>query len=268
MAKNQIKRRDKDAPEKLAPSQRSAKEQLEVSFMQEVEEDIRQKRLEALWNKYGAALITIAVALVVFVMGYEGWSAWRNYQNIQQTEGLIASSDLLNLRSYEDAQAVADGTVSWNDPAVQQGLQGFIESDASGAHKMLGQFALAKAQVAGGDLAAAAQTYEALRSDATRSTYQDMATILWARTVMAQDGWAENDETVATLRAGLTSLASPSEDFYGQALELLALIYAEQGAWQDAEALLAPVAGTTRMDPALRERLEKLRHVMQIKQKL
>ena len=50
------------------------------SFFREVEEELRNERLQSIWTKYGTYLIAAAIALVV------GVAVWRylDYSNAQQ----------------------------------------------------------------------------------------------------------------------------------------------------------------------------------------
>ncbi|TAN75837.1 MAG: hypothetical protein EPN20_02370, partial [Magnetospirillum sp.] len=45
-------------------------------LIKEVDEDLRQEQLNKLWRKHGGLLSVGAVAVVLAVAAFQGWSAW------------------------------------------------------------------------------------------------------------------------------------------------------------------------------------------------
>lgn len=54
-------------------------------FLAEVDEAMKQERLEKLWKKYGGLFLSFLVMIVLSTASYEGYHAWVKHRNAQQT---------------------------------------------------------------------------------------------------------------------------------------------------------------------------------------
>ncbi|MGB1911528.1 MAG: tetratricopeptide repeat protein, partial [Candidatus Puniceispirillaceae bacterium] len=48
-----------------------------ADIFDEIEEELKQDRLNSLWAKYGKYLIGFAVAIVALVAGFQGYKSWQ-----------------------------------------------------------------------------------------------------------------------------------------------------------------------------------------------
>lgn len=81
-------------------------------FVREVNEELRQDRVRALWIRYGSIAVVVAVAIVAAVGGYV---LWQRYQaGLQAADGdrLISASTLIAEGKGAEARTVLDGLVA------------------------------------------------------------------------------------------------------------------------------------------------------------
>src|ERR1700754_2012346 len=94
------------------------------TLIREVDEELRRDRMRKLWRQTGPWIIAGAVAVVLGVAGYEGWTWWQKSQ-------AAASSD-----QFYAATALADGT----DLAGAQKALDAVIATGSGAYPTLAKF--------------------------------------------------------------------------------------------------------------------------------
>ncbi|MCA8929641.1 MAG: tetratricopeptide repeat protein [Alphaproteobacteria bacterium] len=57
-------------------------------IFQEIEEDLRRDRVDALWKRYGTAIITLAAVIVLATAGWVAWQQYQTRQNVSATAAL------------------------------------------------------------------------------------------------------------------------------------------------------------------------------------
>ncbi len=57
------------------------------TLIREVDEELRRDRMRKLWRQGGPWVIAAAVAVVLVVAGYEGWTWWQKTQAAAITQG-------------------------------------------------------------------------------------------------------------------------------------------------------------------------------------
>lgn len=112
-------------------------------IFEEVEEKLREDKLQTWWNKYGGLVIGGAVALVLGVGASNAWSAWST-----------ASS-----RSAAEKYAVLAKQVETDPATAEPKLAAFAKS-ASGGYRALALMDRAGALAANGDTAAAIRAFD------------------------------------------------------------------------------------------------------------
>ncbi|MEQ9199179.1 MAG: tetratricopeptide repeat protein [Rhodospirillales bacterium] len=119
------------------------------ALIKEVDEDLRQERLEQFWKSYGKYVIGACVAVVVAVGGNQLWKNWQ----IEQTnrDSATFQSALENLSTGKTAEAASI-------------LEDFT-GDASAGYQDLGRLTAAAVQARGGDLKSAIASYDRLAAD-------------------------------------------------------------------------------------------------------
>ena len=68
--------------------------ELTDAFIQEVDEEVKNDNLKALWNKYGFAIIAFVVLAVSLTVSFDQIKNWKIAQNQQHTEEYIAATQM------------------------------------------------------------------------------------------------------------------------------------------------------------------------------
>lgn len=89
----------------------------------EVDEAMKQERIEKLWQKYGGFLIGFIAMIILGTASVEGYKAWKDTQNIKQTN-LYLDATQKNKKSPAEIMAVA--------PELQDNLRSLAELHAAG----------------------------------------------------------------------------------------------------------------------------------------
>lgn len=64
------------------------------AFIQEVDEDVKNDNLKALWNRYGLLIVAIVAIAVTAAVSFDKIREWRAVQNQRNTESYMAASQL------------------------------------------------------------------------------------------------------------------------------------------------------------------------------
>lgn len=115
-------------------------------LLAELQEDLRQERLQKLWNNFGKLMVAVSVAVVLITIAVVLWNNHRHTVAMQETAQFISGIDRMGIEDYKGAaeiftQLAEHGSSSYYGVAM--------------LHK-------AEAETAGGNSEAAAKTYEAL----------------------------------------------------------------------------------------------------------
>lgn len=79
----------------------------EESLIHEVEESMKQERMEKLWKEYGAYLIGAAVLVVLLTALITGWKSWNTKLNTSQTTAILQALDRED--NIEELNRIASG---------------------------------------------------------------------------------------------------------------------------------------------------------------
>ncbi len=204
-------------------------------IFREVDDEVRQQKLEALWKKYGNLLIACAVLLVVAV------GAWRFYQHKQQ----LAAEQ--GAEKYEAAIDLAKAGKSIEAEAALMSLT----KDGTKMYIVLAQIRNA-AEVAKRDTGAAVKLYDALSSDtAVEPVLQSLAKFRAAS--LLSDSISVDD-----LSARIGSIAVPGNPWRNSARELLGLAKFKAGDSSAASSYFEQIALDLDTPAAMRERAQLL----------
>jgi hypothetical protein len=116
-------------------------------IFQEVQEEYRREQMAQAWKKYRVPLISAAVALVVLVAGYQGWTFWRA-QQIEDSSRQFEAANLLTENPTGEAAAAAayaklanEGAGGYTFAARFQAAAALATKDAKGAVALYDQIA-------------------------------------------------------------------------------------------------------------------------------
>lgn len=166
-------------------------------FFRELEEDIREERMMALWNKYGNYIIGLALAIVIGTIGY---TLWKYLKHTAQVKAHVSFSQAVKLA---------------NQGKKEEALKAFqsLASDGGGYGKMAQLYE-----------AALLPDSEALYTQISQENAADPALEGLSKVLMAVR--ALNDPEAV---GALVPLTSPKNAWAPLSLELLALAALKKG---------------------------------------
>lgn len=207
-----------------------------TDLFREVEEDLRREQFSKLWDKYGLYLIGVAAGIVLIAAAFIGWRAWSNAQKVEMSARFDEVVRQAERAEPEDAAA----------------LFGSLAAEASGGYETLARLRAADALLEAGDRAAALAAYEHVARSGAPAIVRGMARI--------KAGFILVDEaSYDDMKARLQPLLTASSPWHENALELLALSAAKEGAWQDVNTNAQAIIGNPSVPPGLRDRA----HILQ-----
>ncbi len=166
----------------------------------EVDEEVRRERLQALWKRHGNLLLALLVLAVAAVGGWRGYQYWEAKKAAAAGAAFDAAVTLAEEGKAADAEAAFSSIAN-------EGTQGY---------RTLARLRLA-ATIAERDPKAAVVTYDAIAADAsTGKVFQDLAGVRAGMLLV-------DSATLPELTQRLEPLAQAGSAFRHTARELLAL---------------------------------------------
>ena len=209
-----------------------------ADIIDEINEELKQERMQAVFAKYGKIIIGFAAAVVAIVVAIQGYGM---YQDSVRAKAANAYFDALGQDEIGNALAGASG-------------------DLAGGYQMLAQFVTAAEQVALGDKAAAYDTYLALSKDASlNEIYRNFAAML--AVTNAPDDIAS--DVLMALVAPIAEAAGPAQ---GLGLELMADVALRDGDVAAAKSYIEKINQLQDVPNGLRQRAATLSLVLENKE--
>jgi len=138
-------------------------------LLQEIEEDLERKKLEAMWKAYGPWVIICAILVVIGTGGYTAWLSWRTTEHQKATAGLI---DIMADTKAEDAKKIS-------------ALEEFATKNPSASQATFAKLQAAGLAVKEGDKKKAVELYNAIAADqSAESAFRQLADLLAVQTQM------------------------------------------------------------------------------------
>jgi hypothetical protein len=173
----------------------------------DVDEEVRRERLQKLWERWGNAIIALAVLIVLAIGGWRAWQWYEAKRAAQAGAAFDAAVSLSEAGKHQDAEAAL----------------GKIAADSPSGYRILSRFREA-AELAQRDRAAAVNAYDLLAADRSLGpTLQDLATVRAGLLLV-------DTAPLADLQRRLEPLTAADRPFRHTARELIAL-----GAWRNGE---------------------------------
>ena len=205
-----------------------------ADIFDEINEELKQDRMSALWARYGKYLIAVAglvIAVVVFTQTYKQWQASQNEQ---------AAETFYQAMMGDDAAA-----------AFEVG-----RDDLTEGYQMLADFKIASDKAISGDKQAAEELYLALSTnDDIAPLYRDLALLLAAMNV-------PDSRTADDIIAMLVPLTQGSGPFQGLALEAAAGADVQAGRIEAAMEKLGQIEQLADISAPLRQRSVELKKIL------
>ncbi|MEW5421844.1 tetratricopeptide repeat protein [Amorphus sp. 3PC139-8] len=205
-----------------------------TDIFQEVEEDIRRERLKSLWDRFGIAVILIAVLIVAVTAGYKG------YQYFKERSERAAGDTFLTALDQ-----AADG----NSEQAAEALTAFA-ADAPGGYPVLARFRAASEQALAGNMDASIGGFDTLAADTNLSARQRDLARVRAGYVLLNGG--ERSE----IQKRLTPVASVGGPWQDAAREVLGLAAYQDGDLATARKWFSEISNDAGATQDLRSRVQ------------
>ena len=206
------------------------------SFFREVNEEIRQDRAKALWDRFGPWALAIAVLVVLgtaLFVAYEYWVETR-----------------ANRSGDAFSQALSLANEGRNDEAL--GALQDLEIEGYGAYPLLARMRAATVLAAKGDTAGAVASFDQVAADTSiPGAIRDMARLRAALILVDSGSYADVSARVETLTADTNPLRH-------SAREALGLSAWKEGRSADALTLFEQIVADTETPRNVRERATML----------
>lgn len=218
-------------------ARRSVKKEVENrpsdDFIEEIEEELRQKRLLALWQRWAMPALIAAVLVVVGVFGWYGYEYLQTQKLAKNSEEFFAAMEKTTDKNFEETQNLLTSFDS--NTAYQLSTQSYLISKALQEN----------------DKAGATKLYDDLIAMADLQDSHRFAFILQAAALNV------GEEAFAKYEPELTNRSSleMKDNYYRYlALELLALNDFAKGKTEDAEQKILEITQATNASSELRNR--------------
>jgi hypothetical protein len=191
------------------------------SFFREVNEEIRQDRAKALWERFGVVIIAVALAVVLGTAGFVAYQYWMEGKANASGDAFLQALNLANEGKHDEALAALDA----------------LEKDGYGAYPLLARMRAATVLQAKGDTAGAVGEFDAVAADGSiPDAIRDMAR-LRAGYILVDSGSYQDVASRVEVLATETNLLRNS------AREALALAAWKEGRAADALGFLDQITG-------------------------
>ena len=170
------------------------------SFIREVDEAVRHERYRALWDKFGVYVVAIAIALILGVAVYKGWTY------IQERDAAAAGDDFVRALAVE-----SDADQAKADEIFQK-----LSKDGPQGYRVLSRFQLASSKAKAGKTDAAVKAYEALSKDRdVDPILKGLATLQAAALRIDKADYAEMQERLNGVANGKSAWRFSARDLLG-----------------------------------------------------
>jgi hypothetical protein len=214
-----------------------------VDIFDEVNEDLRAERAQALLKRYGPLIIAAALLIVAAAGGWQAWRWWQTRRDMAAGSAFIAAMNV--------AQAAGPSTDAASRAAAIAAFDQ-VAATAPDGYRTLARLRAAALKADSGDIAGAAALYDQVSADSSVDPLlRDLASLLWAQRQL-------DTGDPARLEARLKALAAPDNPWHGLATEDLALLDLRQGHVDAAKTTLRRLAGDVTLPQDLRGRASGL----------
>lgn len=209
------------------------------SFVQEVDETLRQERMMGMLKRYGIWVLGAFVVFLVVLGGWQLWSAYTTRESRAQAEeyaaaqALAASGDMEGAktaferlshegpRTYRAMAKMEHAAILAHQGDLQAALTGFDEAAEMSSDPILRE----TAQLRAAYIAADTQDYQALRARLEPLVDSDGSISYLARELLAIEAWEAGDlETARTTMENLSLALNAPEAVRQRAQIALAVI--------------------------------------------
>ncbi|MBZ9722664.1 tetratricopeptide repeat protein [Mesorhizobium sp. CO1-1-11] len=202
------------------------------SFIREVNDEMRREQAQKLWDRFGPALLVIAVLVVLGTAAFVGYRYWDETRANRSGDAFSQALKLANDGKNDDALAALDQ----------------LEKDGYGAYPLLARMRAATVKANKGDVAGAVKDFDDVAADtAIPQGLRDMARLRAAFLLVDHGSFADVSSRVEALTSDTNTLRH-------SAREALGLAAWKEGKTQDALKLFDQIAADDGAPRNTRER--------------
>ena len=214
-----------------------------VDIFDEVDEELRADRAEALFKRFLPHILAGATLVVAATAGWQGWQWWQARQDQAAAAAFITS---MRAADALPADAAAPSRIE----AAEQFQK--LAAAAPAGYRALARMRAAALRAQGGDLAGALTLWNEIAADNEADPLlRDHATLLWVQNQIDRaDG--------AMLQARLAPITVPTNPLHSLAAEAAALIELRAGRTDQARTALKALAADATAPDGVRARANGL----------
>ncbi|RVD16207.1 tetratricopeptide repeat protein [Mesorhizobium sp. M7A.F.Ca.ET.027.02.1.1] len=202
------------------------------SFIREVNDEIRREQAQKLWDRFGPALIVVAILVVLGTAAFVGYRYWDETRANRSGDAFSQALKLANDGKNDEALTALDQ----------------LEKDGYGAYPLLARMRGATVKANKGDVPAAVKDFDEVAADtAIPQGIRDMAR-LRAALLLVDHG------SFANVSSRVEALTSDTNTLRHTAREALGLSAWKEGKTQDALKLFDQIAADDGAPRNTRER--------------
>ena len=214
-----------------------------VDIFDEVDEELRADRAQALLKRYGGVIIGAAVLVVAATGAWQGWRWWQTRQELAAAEAFLAAQ--------RSAETLAPASPAADRFAAATKFEQ-IAADAPSGYRTLARLRAAGLRAQSGDRAGAAAIALAIAADsATDPILREYANLLSVQ-------YQIDDGDPAQLQARLAPLLAADSTWRGLAREAQAMLAIRQGQTEQAKTMLRDLAQDVTAPDGVRARANAL----------
>jgi hypothetical protein len=170
------------------------------SFFREVDQELRQDKAKAIWDRYGAAIIAAAVAIVLATAAYVGWDYWSQSRADASGDAYLQALELARDGEATEAHAAFAA----------------LEADGYGAYPVLARMRDATLLAEEGDFTGAVAAFDSVVADsAIPMALREMARLRAGLLLVDHGSYADVSGRVETLTAETNPLRHSAREALG-----------------------------------------------------
>jgi len=172
------------------------------TFIREVNEEIRREQAQALWDRFGPAVLGIAILIVLATAAVVGYRYWDETRANRSGDAFSAALKLANDGKSDEAIAALDQ----------------LEKDGYGAYPLLARMRAATVKADKGDVDGAVKDFDAVAADnAIPAGIRDIARLRAALLLVDHGSFADVSSRVEALTADTNPLRHSAREALGLA---------------------------------------------------
>ncbi|MFB9983544.1 tetratricopeptide repeat protein [Mesorhizobium kowhaii] len=202
------------------------------SFIREVNDEMRREQAQKLWDRFGPALLVLAILVVLGTAAFVGYRYWDETRANRSGDAFSQALKLANDGKNDEALTALDQ----------------LEKDGYGAYPLLARMRAATVKANKGDVDAAVKDFDNVAADtAIPSGIRDMARLRAALLLVDHGSFADVSSRVEALTSDTNTLRHTAR-------EALGLSAWKEGKTQDALKLFDQIAADDGAPRNTRER--------------